>query len=132
MSCQPINLKPNQSQPKGGGPWLFIQVIYLHTGFDPQNSCYTLQRPTWVALNGKGTYGLKPKTRYYYQVQAHMFVTGARRVFTTKVTFVMLVDRDDHFIQQCLHALTSYYVQTYLHFLLHEEHIEIPQNIIEA
>ena len=108
-----------------------VEVRCLYT------SRFTSQRPKWVVLNGDRTYGLKPKSRYYYQVQAKMFVTGARccvfGVFTNKLTYmyVMVVDRDDHFIQACVHALTSYYTQTYLLFL-HEEHIEVPENIIEA
>ena len=77
----------------------------------PYTSRYTSQRPQWVVLKRDGTYGLKPKSRYYYQVQAQMFVTEARRcvfgVFTPKLTYVMVVDRDDHFIQVCVEMTTS-------------------------
>ena len=39
--------------------------------------------------------------------------------------------RDDHFNQECMHALTNYNPHTYLPFL-HEEHVEVPENITDA
>ena len=36
----------------------------------PYTSRYTSQRPQWVILKWDWTYGLKPKSGYYYQVQA--------------------------------------------------------------
>ena len=32
MSCQPINLKPNQSEPKGGGPWWTLDPLNEEPG----------------------------------------------------------------------------------------------------
>ena len=54
----------------------------------PYNSRWTGQRPKWIQLKRNGTYGLEPERRYWYQVQAQMFVTGAGQcvfgVFTPK------------------------------------------------
>ena len=69
----------------------------------PYLSRYTCKRPKWVIKNTKdGTYELKYKSRYYFQVQSRMFVTGARQcisaVFTPKITYLMIVNRDENFI----------------------------------
>ena len=47
----------------------------------PYSSRWTGQRPKWIQLKSDGTHGLEPESRYWYQVQAQMFVTGPGSVF---------------------------------------------------
>ena len=98
----------------------------------PYSSRWTGQRPKWIQLKSDGTYGLEPESRYWYQVQAQMFVTGARQcvfgVFTPKMTWIMVVPRDQSFIDRTVHELTVYYVNEYLPYLL-DQKIQVPADI---
>ena len=95
-------------------------------------SRWTGQRPKWVQLKSDETYGLEPESRYMFQVQAQMFVTGARQcifgVFTSKMTWIIVVPRDQDFIDRTVQALTLYYVNEYLPYL-HEQNIQVPSII---
>ena len=98
----------------------------------PYSSRWTGQRPKWIQLKSDGTYGLEPESRYWYQVQAQMFVTGARQcifgVFTPKMTWIMVVPRDQPFIDRTVRELTVYYVNEYLPYLL-QQNIKVPADI---
>ena len=98
----------------------------------PYNSRWTGQRPKRIQLKSDGTYGLEPESRYWYQVQAQMFVKGARQcvfgVFTPKMTWIMVVPRDQPFIDRTVRELTVYYVNEYLHYLL-QQNIKVPADI---
>ena len=98
----------------------------------PYSSRWTGQRPKWIQLGSDGTYGLEPESQYWYEVQAQMFVTGARQcffgVFTPKITWIMVVPRDQPFIDRTVHELTVYYVNEYLPYLL-DQKIQVPADI---
>ena len=98
----------------------------------PYSSRWIGQRLKWIQLENDGTYGLEPENQYWYQVQTQMFVTGARqcvfRVFTPKMTWIMVVPRDQLFIDRTIHELTVYYVNEYLPYLI-EKKIQVPADI---
>ena len=101
----------------------------------PYTCRFTCKRPDWVLQKDNGTYELQYKSRYYYQAQAEMFVTGARQclfaVYNSRMTYLMVVPRDDLFIKKTTYDLTQYYITTYLPYLIQEE-VHIPKEIMEA
>ena len=99
----------------------------------PYTGRFTFKRPAWVLKKDNGTYELEYKSRYYYQVQAEMFVTGAQQclfaVYNNRMTYLMVVPRDQPFIEDTVSRLTHYYISTYLPYLLQEK-VNVPQDII--
>ena len=136
-------------------PTLYISKTHAffssHTGRDNKNcdneidsvvevkclyTCrFTCKRPDWVLQKDNGTYELQYKSRYYYQAQAEMFVTGARQclfaAYNSRMTYLMVVPRDDLFIKKTIDDLTQYYITPYLPYLIQEE-VHIPKEIMEA
>ena len=64
-----------------------------------------------------------------------MFVTGASQcifaVYTRKMTYLMVVPRDEKFIQETVARLTQYYIHTYLPYLL-KQNVHVTQDIMDA
>ena len=100
----------------------------------PYTARFTFKRPKWVLKKDNGTYELEYGSRYYYQVQAEMFVTGAKQclfaVYTNRLTYLMVVPRDQRFIDDTVRRLKGYYASTYLPYLLKEQ-VTVPQDIMD-
>ena len=95
----------------------------------PYSSRWTGQRPKWIQLKSDGTYGLEPESRYWYQSPGpdvcHWGQAVCFGVFTPKMTWIMVVPRDQSFIDRTVHELTVYYVNEYLPYLI-EQKIQVP------